>query len=143
MIVVRLINRGALAVTVASMLVAAAGPASAYASSPWWHLSSSSRPTYLQPGQAKNEVQEIKVTATSGDVFVIEPVSLEELQEGKIEFGELKHTEFVYNATHEEARSALEALYGIGNVEVTGGPQGKPSVVTELEPYVVAFKGAL
>src|ERR1700722_16818468 len=46
--------------TVASLLLAA-GVAPAFASSPWWHLTSGSRPTYLPP----EEQGEVVVTAAN------------------------------------------------------------------------------
>jgi hypothetical protein len=145
----RALLRGLTLAGVLCLLAVSAGASSALAS-PWWHLTSGARPTYLHSGAGKDEVQEIKVTATAkaepaepNDVVVIEPASLAEFKEGKISLSELKKTEFAYNATHVEAQAALEALYGVGNVEVSGGPAGKPASVTELEPYVVAFKGAL
>jgi hypothetical protein len=86
-------------------------------------LTSGSWPTHLQPGVAKNEVHELTVEATGGDVLWVEP----------------KHFNFAvfpFNATHEVVQSALEGLYGTGNVEVSGGPGGE-------KPYLVTFKGAL
>jgi hypothetical protein len=107
-------------------------PSNAFANSAWWHLTAQSRPSVIQPGSARDEVQELKVNATGGEI---------ELQvEGK---GKLAI--FPYNAEAGEVQSALEALYGPGNVEVTGGPTGKTpgQIVTELEPYVVTFEKEL
>ncbi len=109
-------------------------PAGAEVLSPQWTVTAVSRPTNVNPAVAVDEVQEISVSATGGNVVVIEPVSLEELQAGKIELSELKTAEFVYNASREVAQTALESLYGSGNVEVSGGPPGA---------YVVTFTGAL
>ena len=52
---------------------------------------------------------------------------------------------FPYNASHEEVQVALEKFYGVGSVEVAGGPGVKTvgQVVTELEPYVIKFEGSL
>ena len=136
---VRLIKRGILGMVAVGLLVVATGGVPAYADSPWWHLTSGARPTDLQPGKAKSEVQEIKVSATGGDVFVPEPVSLEEVLNGKKELGELKDAEFAYDATHEEAQAALEGLYGAGNVAVSGGPGDAGG----SKPYVVTFKTGL
>ncbi len=120
-------------------LFTATGVAPAYANSPWWHLKSEARPSDLQPGKAKDEVQEIKVSATAGAVAVIEPVSIEELLKGKIGFGELKKAIFAYNASPEEVQASLEGIYGVGNLEVTGGPGDTEGT----KPYLVTFKGAL
>jgi hypothetical protein len=121
---------------IALLVVFAFSASSALAASPWWHLSSTARPSYLKAGVGANEVQEIKVGATGGNVFVVEPISLQEALSGT---GELKDTEFAYNATHEVVQSALEGPYGKGNVEVTGGPGDEKGT----KPYVVTFKGAL
>ncbi len=115
--------------------VLVAAPA-ALALSPWWHLTSGSRPTNLRPGLARDEVQKLSVNATSGNVVVIEPVSLEEVERGE---GKLKDAEFVYNAPHEVVQAALETIYGAGNVEVVGGPGD----ATGANPYLVTFKGEL
>jgi hypothetical protein len=96
---------------------------------PWWGINSAARPTSLQ-SLNENEVQEFAVTATGGDVLWLEPV-------------EFRFAVFPYNAMHEEVQAALEGLYGAGNVEVSGGPVGKPAVVTGSDAYVVTFKGTL
>ena len=105
---------------------------------PWWHLTSESRPSVIEPGSAKDEVQELKVNATA------RPNPSEEPDKVVIE-ADGKFAVFAYNAEAAEVESALEGLYGEHNVEVTGGPTGKTlgQIVTELEPYVVTFKGEL
>jgi hypothetical protein len=92
-------------------------------------LTSGSQPTHIQPGAAKNEVQEVTVTATGGDVLWVEPEAFEKGEK-------IKFAVFPFNATPEVVQSALEGLYGAGNVEVSGGPGGE-------KPYLVTFKGAL
>lgn len=130
-------------VVLVGVLVGGAVSVSAESLSPWFHVASVSRPGYLQSGGvAVDEVQDLVVSATGGDVVVIEPVSLEEVLAGKRELGELVDTSFPYNASHGEAQTALEVLYGAGNVEVTGGPVGKP-VKVENEPYHIRFTGNL
>ncbi len=56
-----------LAMIVAVLLVLAVGASAALAAAPWWHLTSGSRPAFLQPGgegaDFVNEVREISVTA--------------------------------------------------------------------------------
>jgi hypothetical protein len=146
--VLRRVSRGLLAVVAGGVaggvLVFGAVPAGAESLSPWFHLASVSRPENLQPARvAVDEVQQLsEVEGTAGQVVVIEPVSLEELLLGKIGFFELKEAKFVYNASHEEVQVALEGLYGLGAVDVTGGPVGKPATV-EGEPYVLTFRGPL
>ena len=51
---------------VSSLLLLAATAASAETLSPWWHLISTSRPTYIQPGTAKQQVWQLTVSATAG-----------------------------------------------------------------------------
>ena len=127
-----------LAVLVAvSMSAVAFSPASAFgAGSAWWGLTSGSQPTHLQPGVAKNGVQEIvtsrevafqlKVNGENVElngnqgVFLTEPFFKE--------FGE-----FYPKATAANIQKALEGLgsYGPGTV-VTGGEleENKPLIVT-------------
>jgi hypothetical protein len=107
------------------------------AASPWWHLTSATRPADLQPGSARDEVQELTVSATVGEVFVIEPLSLSEVNNGEREAP--KTASFAHDATPQAAQAALEGAYGAGNVEVTGGPGDEKGT----KPYVVTFKGAL
>jgi hypothetical protein len=105
-----------------AVVVAVLGSATpAFAESPWWHLASGSRPTYLPSGTAVEEVQEIAFTATSGTVGVDNSGAI---------------AEFAYNATHAEAQVALEGAYGSGNVEVS-------EPLASGAPFVVTFKGAL
>jgi hypothetical protein len=83
----------------------------ARAESSWWHLASGTRPTYLHAGAGRDEVQELKVNASGGDVaWASESNPLGE------------HVIFPYNASATEVQVTLEAFYGAGNVEVTGGP---------------------
>jgi hypothetical protein len=132
------VKRWVLLATLASGLAAMANTGSARAAQPWWHMSVSSRPADLKAGVAKDEVQEIKVAASEGEVTVIEPVSYKEALNGG-GFAALKYTFFKYDATHEEAQSALEGIYGAGNVRVEGGPGD----VAGTKPYVVTFTGGL
>ncbi len=110
-----------------TLLFAGLGASSAFALSPWWHLNSGSRPAYLHSGVATDEVQELKVSATTGDVLV----------EGAGRFAG-KFAVFPYNAEPGVVQAALEGLYGAGNLEVSGGPVD----ATESD-YVVRFKGEL
>ena len=129
MIVVRVIRRSILGVVATGALVVLVGVGSAYAGSPWWHLSSASRPTYLQPGQAKDEVQQVTVYANTGPYLlfagygVSPPASLEGGEEPK------------------KIQEALEGVYGKGNVEVAGGPG--PGASNPYEVYEVKFVGEL
>jgi hypothetical protein len=135
-----------LAVVATMSLLMAAGVfsgAPALAAGPAWNMRAIVAPANLSSGAAESTVQEIRVEATGGSVVVVEPLSLQAYFEENITEGELKKTEFAYNAEASEVQVALEGLYGSGNVEVSEGPKGKPSVVTEAEPYVVRFVGGL
>ncbi len=127
----RLFKRSILGVSAVVLLAVSWGAPAAFAQSPWWHLDSGFRPASLQPGLGRDEVQELKVSATGGEVFMVEPVSLSK--------GVLKSAVFPYGAKPEVVQTALEGIYGAGNVEVSGGPGD----ATGSNPYVVTFKGAL
>ena len=128
---VRHIKRGMVGAWAAAVILAtlAASPAFAEARcetcTPWWHLNVDSAPAVLQPGQAKDEVQEVTVSATGGTF---------ELRTETPTFA--THT-FAWNATHQQLQEGLEEMFGAGNVEVPDG-QGNE---TGSEPYKVVFKG--
>jgi hypothetical protein len=105
-------------------LVILAGAPVASAEAPWWHLSLGSRPTPIQPGLAKDEVQKLTVSATGG-VFLIGLSEPEQI--------------VPFNATHEELQADLEAMYGAGNVAVSDGPGDEEGT----KPYEIRFTGAL
>jgi hypothetical protein len=116
-------------------LVILAGAPVASAQSPWWHLSLGSRPAPVQPGSARDQVQEIvtspevafRLTVNGQNVelngnegiFVTEPFFKE--------FGEL-----FPEATAANVQVALEGVYGAGNVIVTGGPAGAAPLVVRI-----------
>jgi hypothetical protein len=138
------VNKSVLGIVVGGVLVLlACGAAPAFALSPWWHLSSTSDPTYLQPGQAKDEVQEVTVSATAEEFVLIDGTAF-----AKLEFfnkkGEPQFAFFKWDATSREMEEGLEGIYGVGKVHVSGGPgdeEGtKPYVITwprqQVEPMV-------
>ena len=94
-----------------TVLAFAASPASAAEEGkPWWHLTAEPVSTYLSPtnAPARDEVLEVSVSASSGDVLWWESVN--------------RPAVFPFNVSHEEVQAKLEGLYGAGNAEVTGGP---------------------
>ena len=106
------------------------GASSAVALSPWWHLTTLSRPSYLQPGKGKDEVQEVRLSSEAGFYILAEP--------GKEVRGAF--TLLSASATAGEVQHQLESeVYGAGNVKVTavsGPPGGKAYRITfvkELE----------
>ena len=99
---------------------------------PWWHLNSASRPTYLQVGQGKGEVLQLTVSATAGEYYYEErnetaPFRPELIREIKLVGGE----------SPTEVEKALEQIYGVGNVEVTG------SLERDNDVYDIKFTGEL
>jgi len=138
MSVVRLINRSILCGLFVVVLVVLGNASSAFALSPWWHVTSGARPASIQPGSGKNEVQEIAVSATGGEMFLAEPVAFkkEELVNAK---GEEEFVILKFNADASEVQQGLEKFYGTGNVQVTGGPGDE----TGSKPYAITFTGKL
>ena len=123
-----------------AILAFAATSASAETLSPWWHLTSASRPTYLQPGLAKDEVVQLTVNATGG-VYVLSISSRPVLgADGYKELLSQGSYEFSVGETPGEMEAVLQGLYGAGNVEVTGGP-GEGT--NPYEVYEIRFKGEL
>jgi hypothetical protein len=122
----------------ASMLTTCVVAAPAFAASSWWHLTSGSRPTNLQAGLGKSEVQQITVKATEGEFVLSEPVAT-----AREEFfnanGEPEFAILPFNATARQVEEGLEGFYGAGNVQVAGGPGD----ASGSKPYVVSFTGAL
>ncbi len=132
-------------VVAGALLAGLLGAASANADSPWWHLSSGARPTVLQPGVAKNEVQELTVSATEGDVVLAEPAPLneavKELLNGELTEEQLvedvPHAVVPYNASVQQVQEGFEKVYPGREVIVTEGPSKEENSRT----YVITFPG--
>jgi hypothetical protein len=127
----------------AALLVLLAFASTAFAESPWWHLTSGARPAYLHAGAGTpgvNEKQKITVNAAGGK-YVLANMTKLEIEEGHFECenakgeGEPEYAEVPFNATVEEVQEGLEHIcgYGKGNVEVSG---------TSSE-YEITFRGSL
>jgi hypothetical protein len=84
----------------------------ALALTPWFHTSSSSRPTFLRSGAGQSQTYTLKANGTT--YFPEEPVLIEEgvIEEG-VSFVILEPT-----AKAPEVQAGLETLFGAGNVEV-------------------------
>ena len=123
----------------AMLLMALACAASASADSAWWHLSSGARPTVLQPGAAKDAVQELTVSATQGDFLLLEPQRLKELEAGEhgVGFEDVLIAVVPYNASAQQLREAIEHVYPGRNVTVAEGSSAEPN----SRAYVVTFRG--
>ncbi len=121
---------------------------SASAQSPWWHLTSGTRPAYLQAGAGKagvDEQQTVTVEATGGR-FVLANMTKAEVEEGQffcVNGSEEtpKFAEYEFNASAAEVQAGLEQVcgYGPGSVEVSGGPGD----TSGSSPYVITFDGSL
>ena len=105
-------------------------PGSASAASPWWHLTFNSRPSAIEQGSAASEVQQLTVLATGG-TFTLERT--ERL------LGSPHTAALPFNVSASVLRGALEAIYGTGNVEVSGGPGDAGGT----HPYLITFIGEL
>src|SRR5450759_3701372 len=111
-----------------AMSAMGASAASAFAaSSPWWSVTSSASPTYLPSGLAKDEVQEITTAPSAAFALMVNGTSLGYFEsEPYPPYG-------VTQATAANVQTALESVYGPGNVKVTGGPGGTaPLIVTSI-----------
>jgi hypothetical protein len=121
---------GLLLAACAVMLVAvsaSAGAASA-ALGPWWHVVQGVRPANIAPGTGNDEVQELKVVASGGEVLVE---------------GEQKNAAFPWDASAGVVQAKLEGLFGAGNVTVTGGPTVTGTgTLTATSTEVTAVTGA-
>ncbi len=123
-------------VCAAVVLLACVGVAGA--ASPWWRLSSLAAPTWLHAGRAQDEVQEVTVSATSGEMVLFEPRAFQR-QEFFNSKGEPEFALLPFDASAEVVQGALAGIYGVGNVEVAGGPGDEEGT----KPYVIKFVGGL
>jgi hypothetical protein len=108
---------------------------------PWWGITTGSRPTDLRAGVATDEVQELKVSATKGDMFLLDPKVLKEFQEGKRSFEEVGQLATIvsYKATAEQVQKGLEKSYPSRKVVVT--PGSGPGDEKGTKAYVITFPG--
>jgi hypothetical protein len=117
-----------LACVVGSLSASASVAQAEGAPGPGWMLSANSFPTNMLPGSAKDEVQEVTVSATGGFF------SLEDPQTGG-------SARLDYNATAAEMQTELEAeLYGTGNVRVE---ELKEKDSAETHAWRVTLTGSL
>src|SRR5580704_5389750 len=121
----RTVNCRLAAVLCAVVGVAGVGASPAFAEEGWWHLTVQSRPGIMKEGAGRGEVQELTVSANGGE-FVL-------LQNG------LPSTAVKFDATDAELQTALDVIYGVGNVEVTGGPGD----LAGSKPYRLTFVNGL
>jgi len=84
-------------------------PAAAQAESAWWNLTAGSRPAYIDPGAGSNEVTDLTVSATGGEMVFYDTNTEEAFF-------------FPWNASADELEAGLEAYFGPGSISITGGP---------------------
>jgi hypothetical protein len=149
------------AVSAAAVLVLfAVGASSAGAASPWWHLTSGSRPTYLNADGGKpgaNAVFELTVTGSGGEYFVEEPVAVSKNPRGGVQApaehpnpGEPEYEEANFVAIPDEAgapeiQAKIEEIvaFGLGNVKVTETGAGLFTIeIVERNVSLAAEAGA-
>jgi hypothetical protein len=122
-----------------------ASAASAETPSPWWGITTGSRPTNLRPGVAQDEVQKLTISATGGH-FVLKRSEPGHEGLAGLHMDEVTHQ----GPSAAEVQKALEESedpeflggglgYGKGNVQVTGGPGDEAGD----KPYVITFVGQL
>ena len=117
-----------MAAVVALAGVAGVSAASAEALSPWWHLTSGSRPSALPvAGTAVDDVQEITISATSGDFYVEDPAT------GKNDLV----SQLPYDATAAQVRAVLEKYIYPGRV--LSVEENRERDTSETHIYVVTF----
>ena len=111
------------------LLVPSAASASTETPSAWWHVTSTSRPSNVQPGAAANEVLRLTVNATAG----------------KYELRIVKHREETSSTTYEftvgesapEVKQTFEEMYETEvRVSASPGPNNP-----EVEVYEITFAG--
>jgi hypothetical protein len=138
--VVSMIKRSLLCVAMAVAL-AAVSTSPAFANSPWWHLLSGARPTYLKALHLKgtDAVQDLTVTGIVGEEFESRYILYNKPESA----GGVGEVFFVgYDAV--TFQKHLEGIYGAGSVEVKGGPEALviPGEHNE-STYEITFKGPL
>jgi hypothetical protein len=110
-------------------IAAFAAPGVAHAAeAPWWHVVQGVRPSNITPGSGNDEVQELKVAASGGEVLVE---------------GQQKNAAFPWDASAGVVQAKLESLFGAGNVTVTGGATVTGTgTLTATSTEVTAVTGA-
>jgi hypothetical protein len=138
---VRLIRAGGVGI-LALLAVSALTASTAFAAAPWWHLTLGAAPTNLSGNAGGDEVQQLTINATKGDVLIANPENL---------FGTL--TVVAHDASAIALQDAIETkLYPSRMVLVTGGAgkyvitfpdQSVPPifVLPETEELAMSFGG--
>jgi hypothetical protein len=143
-------RRDALPVVVLVLAVLAFSATPAFAQGgvePWWHLGFASQPSYIQPGHAADDVQRVTVAMSTGEFDLITEGVGQRLR------GRSTTVALAVGATPAAVQAALEgpanpeeAVYGVGNVEVTSPCTGTPTpacpeTFNRYEVYEIKFVG--
>jgi hypothetical protein len=145
-IVVRFVKSVVCVPVLVLAVVLGCGVSGASANSPWWHLTSGSRPGYLRAGVAANEVQRLTVSATKGEVVLADSSRLNqvfeeliEVIEGRRSRAELRFVAILpFGASAQQVQEQLQTkVFPSRRVLVTGGPGDKEGG----KPYVITFPG--
>jgi hypothetical protein len=131
MIVVRAAKRSPFSIVACVAFALAVSPALASAETlaPWWGLTSEARPTDLQEVQGKDDVQQLTVSATKGDVVLVNVELL-------LASGFSKGKAIVpFDATAAQLQQALQSIYPGRRLTVTGGSGDEEG----SNPYTITF----
>lgn len=116
-----------------ALTVGALPGVSSASASPWWHLTSVTRPGNLQPGTAKDEVQEIEASPEPGETQIVLEVKVKQTTVALLLTEPMAKENALPEANAQYLQEALEQAYGQGNVTVGGGPLGvRPFIVTSV-----------
>lgn len=121
----RLLRMSVLAAAGLSVALGAAPAAFAETLAPWWGVSTGARPTSLQSGLARDEVQELTVSATSGNYFFGGTLRVEKL--------------LPYNATADEVQKQLQSAYPGNTVAVSAKAVTPIEEAEHIRRYLVTF----
>jgi len=109
-----------------------AAAASAEPLVPWWGVTSGARPTNLGGSAGKDEVQRLTVSAEAGEVLLMAPEVLEEVNKGEVELEDARVALVPYNASAQQMQDALETEIPGRRLSVS-----KPNP----ETYEISFPG--
>jgi hypothetical protein len=96
----------------------------AAAASPWWTLTSSSRPGHLSVGKGADEVQQLTVDATGGDVFIANEAAIAEA-----------HAVVPWDAEATVLQEALQSIFPGRRVQVQEGSKD----TSEFRSWTITF----
>lgn len=129
-------------IAVLGLLGALAAPcaASATTGTAWWHLISGARPGNLHAGVASNDVQELTVVGTGGEVLLADPLRYEEVlfTGRRPELAELLPAIIPFDASVEVVQKGLETAFPGRKVLVEAGEKADTA---ESHSWKITFPG--